>query len=63
MAGIPSIGVLSAALENERIAVEFSVRALRAQLDAVENAGAQAVRLIEAATIDPDIGRTIDFQI
>lgn len=63
MAGVPSIGAINAALESERIAVEFSVQALRTQLDAVEQIGAEAVRLIEAAAIDPEIGHTIDLSI
>lgn len=63
MAGIPSIGAINAALESERIAAEFSIRALRTQLDALEQLGAEAVRLIEAAAIDPQVGGTIDFRV
>ena len=63
MAGVPSIGAINAALESERIAAEFSIRALRTQLNAVEELGEQAVRLIEAAAIDPQVGQTIDVSI
>ncbi len=63
MAGIASIGAINAALESERIAGEFSVRALRLQLDATEQLGAETVRLIEAAAIDPNIGQNIDVRI
>lgn len=63
MAGVPSIGAINAALESERIAAEFSIRALRTQLDAIERIGAEAIQLIEAAAIDPEVGRHIDLQV
>lgn len=63
MAGIAAVGAINAALEGERVASEYAVRALRTQLDTAEQLGAQAVRLIDAAAIDPQTGRSIDLLV
>lgn len=63
MAGIAPLGALNAALDAQRIAAEYAVRALKAELDVSEQIGAAAVQLIEAAAIDPQVGQSLNLSV
>jgi hypothetical protein len=58
MAGIPSVG---AALSNTRLQAEFSARVAKLQLNVAEQQGAQAIQLIQAASVDS--GQNLDISI
>ncbi len=63
MAGISAISGIAAGLTSARISTEFQIAAISRAKDAIEFQGEAAIKLIESAVVDPDVGQNIDVRI
>jgi hypothetical protein len=60
MAGISAITGISAGLTSARISTELQVAAIGRAKDAIEFQGEAAIKLIESASVDPEVGQHLD---
>ena len=60
MAGISTLGGVSAGLQSSQINSQYQVLALKKQLDASKQIGDSAVQLIQSASVDPAVGKNIN---
>jgi len=63
MAGLSAVTGISAGLTSARISTELQVAAIGRAKDAIEFQGEAAIKLIESASVDPDVGQNIDVRI
>lgn len=63
MAGISAITGLSAGLTAARISTELQIAAIGRTKDAIEFQGEAAIRLIESAVVDPNVGQNFDVRV
>lgn len=61
MAGISTLGGVSAGLQTSQINSQYQVLALKKQLDAAKQIGDSAVQLIQSASIDPSVGKHVNL--
>ena len=60
---VGAIASLGTALSGAQFNAEFTAAALSVQLEVAQDAGQNALRLIQSATLDPSIGQTLDLRI
>ncbi len=58
-----AISAIGSALTGARIESQFTALVLSAQLDVMQDIGQSAVRLIQAAALDPAVGNALDVQV
>ncbi len=63
MAGISAISGVAAGLTSARISTELQVAAIGRAKDAIEFQGEAAVKLIESASIDSNVGQHLDVRV
>ena len=60
---VGAITALGTALSSARIEAQFAALALSAQLDTLQDLGQNAVKLIQAAALDPASGTVLDVRV
>ena len=63
MAGTSAITGLATGLASTQISAQVQLAAVARTKDALELQGQAALKLIESAVVDPDVGQSIDVRV